>query len=269
MNQFSICCNNCGKPGHSFHQCKFPITSFGVIAFRRNPNTSEYEYLMVRRKDTLGFVDFMRGKYSVYNREYICNMFEQMTRDEKDRIKTIPFRVLWNDMWGITEDTVEKYKSEESHSRNKLDMLRAGISAQNDRYCLDDLMDGCSTDWTEAEWGFPKGRRNNQERDYDCAIREFCEETGYRPEMLAVLKNILPIEEIFTGSNMKSYKHKYYVAYMQYEDTVALPDIQMSEISAMEWRPYSDCIEMIRPYNVEKKQALVAVNNMLLSGHLE
>ena len=30
-------CNNCGKIGHSFHQCKLPITSNGVIVFRINP----------------------------------------------------------------------------------------------------------------------------------------------------------------------------------------------------------------------------------------
>jgi len=29
-------CNNCGKYGHLYHQCKTPITSFGVIVFRMN-----------------------------------------------------------------------------------------------------------------------------------------------------------------------------------------------------------------------------------------
>ena len=28
-------CNNCGKQGHLYHQCKHPITSNGIIAFRR------------------------------------------------------------------------------------------------------------------------------------------------------------------------------------------------------------------------------------------
>lgn len=259
----SICCNNCGKPGHSFHQCKFPITSFGVIAFRYNPYIADYEYLIIRRKDTLGFVDFMRGKYSVYNREYICNMISQMTSHEKRRIQTESFRTLWNELWGITETTVDNYKSEETHSRNKYDMLRAGVSGKSGRYNLDDLIHSVNTDWKEAEWGFPKGRRNYQERDYECAIREFCEETGYSPESLIVLKNIMPMEEIFTGSNMKSYKHKYYIAYMRYEDTVVANQIQMSEISAISWRSYADCISAIRPYNVEKKQTLTSVNNLL------
>ena len=37
-------CNNCGKAGHSFHQCKLPITSNGVIVFRIHPNTLAREY---------------------------------------------------------------------------------------------------------------------------------------------------------------------------------------------------------------------------------
>jgi hypothetical protein len=67
-------CNNCGKHGHLYHQCKMPITSIGIIAFRYNKNRQNIdntngvlEYLMIRRKDTLGYIDFMRGKYSVYN----------------------------------------------------------------------------------------------------------------------------------------------------------------------------------------------------------
>ena len=34
MNKNTNTCNNCGKQGHSFHQCKLPITSYGVIVFR-------------------------------------------------------------------------------------------------------------------------------------------------------------------------------------------------------------------------------------------
>ena len=53
-----IFCNNCGKYGHLFHQCKFPITSIGVIVFRYN-NEGEIEYLMICRKDSLGYIDFL------------------------------------------------------------------------------------------------------------------------------------------------------------------------------------------------------------------
>ena len=59
-------CNNCGKNGHLYHQCKVPITSFGVISFRFKEG--ELQYLMICRKNTLGYIDFMRGKYSINNK---------------------------------------------------------------------------------------------------------------------------------------------------------------------------------------------------------
>ena len=52
-------CNNCGKQGHLYSQCKVPITSYGVIAFRYNPILKENEYLMVCRQNSFGFIDFM------------------------------------------------------------------------------------------------------------------------------------------------------------------------------------------------------------------
>ena len=52
---------------------------------------------------------------------------------------------------------------------------------------------------------------NYNEKDLTCAIREFEEETGYKNADFNIVYNILPYEEIFTGSNFKSYKHKYFI----------------------------------------------------------
>ena len=80
-NKIQIFCNNCGKHGHSFHQCKLPITSIGIIAIRKHLNKTEL--LLIRRKNSLGFVDFMRGKYNLNNIDYIINLFNKMTLEEK------------------------------------------------------------------------------------------------------------------------------------------------------------------------------------------
>ena len=77
-----LLCNNCGKHGHLFYICKIPITSIGVIAYRRYNN--ENQYLMIRRKDTLGYIDFLRGKFSLDQKQYIMNMILQMTNREKE-----------------------------------------------------------------------------------------------------------------------------------------------------------------------------------------
>ena len=45
MNTHNFC-NNCGTKGHIFYQCKQPITSVGIIVFRKNEQNLN-EYLMI------------------------------------------------------------------------------------------------------------------------------------------------------------------------------------------------------------------------------
>ena len=111
MNKNTNTCNNCGKQGHSFHQCKLPITSYGVIVFR--PSLDGLQFLMIRRKDSFGYIDFIRGKYSPYNIYQIQNIVNEMSLTEKQRILTEPFEDLWKTMWG--ETTNSQYKNEEQH----------------------------------------------------------------------------------------------------------------------------------------------------------
>ena len=257
-------CNNCGKPGHLFSSCKMPITSSGVIAFRKPKNGGPLEYLLIRRKETLGYIDFMRGKYSVQNKEYIMNMMKQMTVYEKERLKTVEFDVLWKDIWGEGYCN-NRYRLEESISRDKHSALVDGIVLRNDFYTLDNMIDDSMkySVWTEPEWGFPKGRRNNNETDYDCAIREFCEETGYQTNTIKPVHNVIPFEEIFTGSNYLSYKHKYFLAYMDYSDTLDTDKFQRSEVSKMSWHAISTCLTQIRDYNLEKKRIITNVDTCL------
>lgn len=257
-------CNNCGKQGHLYHQCKIPITSIGLITFRYHNN--EIQYLMICRKDTLGYIDFMRGKYSIFNKDYVMNMLKQMTNEEKERLKTWTFDELWMGIWG-TKSISSQYKSEESISHEKFTALRNGINNKNDYYDLTSMIEESNQYpiWEDPEWGFPKGRRNFQEKDFDCALREFNEETGYAIQHIITIQNIYPFEEIFTGSNYKSYKHKYYLAFMKDHHTAQMDDYERSEVSKMEWKSYSDCITAIRPYNLEKLRMLSNIHHTLKS----
>jgi 8-oxo-dGTP pyrophosphatase MutT (NUDIX family) len=284
-------CNNCGKFGHTFNKCKMPITSFGVIIFRIRPDSGQREYLMIRRKDTLGYVDFLRGKYQVrendVNRQYILNMFKQMTRTEKERIRTLPFDVLWNELWSSSSSSPinsilsssdsdpvasgftasSKYRNEESCSGEKFKKIRSASATEPEPTLLDSIIDESNQyeSFDEAEWGFPKGRRNYQERDYDCAMREMVEETGFHLKHLKNIKNLLPFEEIFLGSNYKSYKHKYYLMFISYEHTVdhTMNNYERAEVSCMQWKTFDDCLRSIRPYNIEKKRMLYNIENCM------
>ena len=252
-------CNNCGKNGHVFHQCKHPITSIGIIAVRLNSN-NEYEYLMIRRKDTLGYVDFMRGKYCLYNKSYIHNIINEMTLTEKNNLLTLDFNTLWKKLWG--GEIGIQYRSEERTSQEKINQLNVGIKTNHEFYSLETLINNSTTQWKETEWGFPKGRRNYQEKDLNAAIREFEEETGYCKSSLQIIHNLLPLEEIFTGSNYKSYKHKYYLAFIN-EPFNKISSFETNEVSKIEWKTLSNAISSIRPYNLEKINILKTVNKIL------
>ena len=72
----------------------------------------------------------------------------------------------------------------------------------------------------------------------------------------------MPFEEIFIGSNHKSYKHKYYLAYMN-ETIDSLQNFQKSEVSKIEWKTVGECLESIRPYHLEKKQLITNIDKIL------
>lgn len=246
-----LICNNCGKYGHLFYICKIPITSIGVIAFRRVEH--EIQYLMIRRKDTLGYIDFMRGKFDLKQKQYIMNMILQMTKTEKNNL--------------LQKYTmVKEKKGTIPHIRERiLELINGYTNELGEFYDLQSLIveSRLYSDWDEPEWGFPKGRRNPQENDYDCAVREFSEETGYSTNVLTNVRNIVPLEETFTGSNYNSYRHKYYLMNISYENSIAAHKFQKSEVSGMGWWPLSTCLEKIRPYNLEKIQVIKNIDECL------
>ena len=50
----NIYCGNCGKKGHMYKQCKEPVTSLGIIMYN-----NQKQYLIVCRRHSIGFVDFI------------------------------------------------------------------------------------------------------------------------------------------------------------------------------------------------------------------
>lgn len=257
----NLVCNNCGKQGHLFHQCKLPITSYGLIAFRPNRDGA-FEYLMIRRKNSFGFIDFVRGKYSPYHLHQLKTMVDQMSLEEKENIQTQSFETLWTNMWGEHIST-HQYKNEEIASKKKFDMLKEGVLIDNVLYTISDLVALSPTSWTETEWEFPKGRRNPKEKDVECALREFEEETGIPVSSIQLVENVLPFEEMYIGTNHKAYKHKYFLGFSPTVEDTCRHQFQECEVSKLEWKTLDQCIASIRPYNLEKKEIIQNINKVL------
>ena len=253
-------CNNCGKTGKQMKKSKKPSISSGIICFKIENNV--LKYLVICRKDSLGFVDFLRGKYSLNNISHVKKLINEMTNREKHMLLTQTFDELWYYLWG--NFVGNQYKNEEKHSREKFYKLKEGFVTE---ITLQTIIDESETSWETPEWGFPKGRRNNGENDISSAIREYVEETGHAKYSFTIIDNIIPYEEIFTGSNFKSYKHKYYLAYMKYNN-INDKYFQKSEVSKMEWCPIDKAISRIRPYSLEKIKIIKKIDNILKKYNL-
>ena len=263
-------CGNCGKLGHTYRKCHFPITSCGVILYKKNDLYDEknkldnkYKFLLVQRKDTLGFIELLRGKYRLNDNMYITKLLEMMTICEIDKLKKLSFDELWKILW--FKRNISHYKNEYEESKKKFEKLK-----EREDNSLEQLIDKANIVYIEKDWGFPKGRRNLRESDYDCALREFEEETGYNRDEYYILKNIAPIDEIFIGSNGIKYKHVYYIGVSKRDINLKIDPNnihQCTEISKVSWFQILESIQKIRPYNEEKKKVLRKVNKLLKNNN--
>jgi len=281
-------CSNCGLHGHSYRDCQSPVTSFGTILFRVNQNGwtqekilsgfsqsmtglepvfQQIQVLLIQRRDSLGYVDLLRGKYSVNDADYIRKQIHGMTDVERKKLVEKDFDELWAEMWG-SESADVQYKKDKENSRNKLMALREGITldVSGNSANLQDFVNECETHWATPEWGFPKGRRDGNESDLDCAMREMREETGLSETDVEIVHNLEPLNETFFGSNHVHYCHKYFLVYVpdgsQVKYSKENPHMRR-EIGNIGWFTLNDGLQKIRSDNVEKREILLRVGSLL------
>ena len=119
--------------------------------------------------------------------------------------------------------------------------------------------DNVKPDWSEPEWGFPKGRRNMKENNQECAIREFKEEANYDIADYIFANSIVPINEDLIGTNGVPYKHIYYVGLSMTDKDPIVDDSnieQNHEIGGIGLYTFEDAIRLIRNYHINKQSIL-------------
>lgn len=272
-----VYCANCGGIGHIYKNCNHPVTSYGIICFRlKLDNESQCiypEYLLVQRKDSLCYVEFIRGKYDLQRKAYIMQLFSSMTESERIGVLNKPFEMLWKQLWQV--DDCNMFEREYHEAKTKFELLKRGyiLETESDGNLFFDLkfvIDNSKSCLDECEWGFPKGRRNINEPDFACAVREFLEETSMKSKYLRVLKNQKPFDETFSGSNRVRYKHVYYLAMCMNTNDQAIfktgSHVGMREIKDVQWFRYSDAQARIRDHNIERKELFKRVNQVVLKS---
>ena len=269
-------CTNCGISGHIFRNCLSPVTSYGIIAVKYsdnaytsslfsntttiNSNNSGIKFLLIKRKDSIAYVELLRGKYHPGDEPYLCILLHNMTQTEHERLLTKTFDELWNTLWG-ERSNMRSHKNDYDVSIKKYVQIAE---------ILPNLIKSNPTKWTEPEWGFPKGRRNPYESDISCAIREFQEETGIKRSDFSVIQNTNSISETFYGSSGIRYCHKYYIAVCNntVEVNLNMDDYHMArEIGDITWCSLDEATSKIRPDNIEKREILLKAGKIMKNFH--
>lgn len=193
------------------------IKSFGIILFtnqnknwrkiNENSNNmkddSQIYYLIYQRRDTYGFMDFMRGLWNDDTKMY--SLLSMISKDERKRLLNYNFDDLWEDLWmSHSPDPTGIYVAGKERARKKFYSVKEKVTSF--------LQNPANKVVCDAPWGFPKGKKNSKEGDIECAKREFFEETRIDPVNINILTDLGIIIENYVADNDKYYTTFYYIA---------------------------------------------------------
>ena len=268
-----IFCGNCGEKNHIYKDCHHPIISLGVLLFKYYPETNKIQFLLVRRKDSIGFVEFIRGKYASTDIEYLSKLFSQMSYEEIEKIQKNEFNILWDNLWMYNKFKPKKknFINDNNLAKKKFEKIREGYYLNDKFISINYFINKIEFKWSETEWGIPKGRRNIKESDYDAAKREFMEETGILDDNFVILSNVPPFIEEYVGTDNIKYKHIYYLAKSIGNINYKLDlnsKFQITEISQIGMFDTEECLNLIRDYYIEKKKIILDAEKYIFEKKL-
>jgi len=277
-------CTNCGIDGHNYRECELPRTSYGLIVVKlphylknilhkqtksiniyteqlRLSNNddiiisdkikNDIEFVMVSRRHSLGFSEFIRGRYKLGNVNEINYLFKQMQEYEIESIKNNNFEYLVNEYWN--DDVPISLKNDYISSKAKFDVLKQDMELLNSMKSL----------YKTPEWGFPKGGMDkvNRESGLQCALREFNEETGIPLSNIKLYNIVNPIEEIMYGTDGITYRNVYYLAEIVNYSELNI-ESPSNEIGEVKFVKFNEALKIIREYHPEKKKILKHIHSL-------
>ena len=250
-----IICKNCGKSGHYYKDCMNPHISCGIILYKKIDG--DYKLLMVQRKDSYCYVDIIRGKYNLYDINYIKSLFSRLTNCEINKLKNYNnFDELWSELWyGTKNNTIYNITHEYKHSKNKYNKLKNGYYT-NGIYVNLEILSSNMKFYNNPEWEFPKGRREKYETNKKCAISELIEETNIHYNDFTLIDNISPYYEDIVSENNTIYRNILYLGCCKEEKNIKLNANnidQIYEVSNLGFFTQSEALNNIRDYNSTKR----------------
>lgn len=225
-------------------------TSYGVALCRKNiKKNNEVEILLIKKRYSYAFFSFVFGMYKKSETKYLKKLFDNMSFSEKIDILGMQFSNMWYRIWLNNpekrfnirdiyeiEDDKKKIKDADIYriffkKKTKFEknfMTDMGKKLRNYIY---------NSNNTELMWEIPKGNKNENETDIDCAMREFFEETSIPDTKYQIYHNIPPIIETIEDNDV-IYKNIYYVArpLTDIEPRINFKNFnQISEVEHIKW----------------------------------
>ena len=208
-------------------------------------------FMLVNRRHSLNYIDFIRGKYNIDDLNGINKMCSYMSLNEINLIKNGDFNNLWKNLW-LKNSYKKKYLEEMNLSKIKFSYLKnKGV------------LNNIKSEYSSTEWEIPKGRKNINETNLQCATREFNEETSLTLNDYNIISCLDPIHDLFIGTNNKEYKHIFYTSILT--QNINMQSINNNEIKEVKWCKWSDLNNIIRPYNSSKINILTNIFLFILN----
>ena len=180
---------------------------------------------MVNKRYTYAYSEFVHGRYPS-DKNYVLYLLNKMTIPEKVLLMSLNFEIIWYHIWLNTPKphtyTLAKNRFDGAYLLDGGDRLRTMIRKSRS---------------VETLWEIPKGRKKNKnETDIGCAIREFKEETGIEKKSYYIFQNAKHTQSYI--DNSIHYVNTYYIAYTRhiFEPRIELsPSEQIDEICSIKW----------------------------------
>jgi hypothetical protein len=203
-----------------------------MILFWYDEDENDIYYLIIQRRNTFEYIDFLRGNY--YGR--IPDMIENMAAFERELLRSYPCSDLRQDMQAsvICPGPMRPLKS---ISKKKI--------VYHQKEYLMSALERANRIGSDPEFEFPKGRKSKleAESDLECAAREFVEETQITNDIHLVL-DLSPLTEAYRGTDSKSYCTKFFVARC-FEKKKPLPNRTSMETSIRKIELVSDEVDNV------------------------
>jgi 8-oxo-dGTP pyrophosphatase MutT (NUDIX family) len=283
-------CLKCGLTTHSRSTCNEPVTSFGLIVFSKvmskgkiysekkggeckqcisgtsvtknqkfcvytclaKRKNQDIKFLLVERRDTIAFINLIQGAYSLIEplkSEQISKFVSDLTCEERFKLLNFKFDTLW--------DIAGSNKRNKKFSETKFISLQKGLQL---------IFDRIPCTYKNADYVMMKGRLKHNETITMCALRECCEETGYKHSDFIINKDINPYVEDFIGTDQKSYRNVFYVATIKDDAVIDIPlhkiKEQEKEVRNVGWFTITECMNLLRD-SIKKKILLNALDEIV------